>query len=71
MELTYHCSVCRSEELSFVARAMWCHDAQEMELEVPDDSAAYCLECVTQVSVGRRTEDGGPLTNADLFEDET
>ncbi|MBY5974868.1 hypothetical protein KUV28_21110 [Ferrimonas balearica] len=71
MELTYYCGVCRSEELSFVARAMWCHDAQEMELEVPDDSAAYCLECVTQVSVGRRTEDGGPLTNADLFEDET
>lgn len=71
MKKTYHCKRCRSEDVNFYAKAVWCWESQEMVLEyVIDDHVADCWECHEEVDVVVRTADGLPLTEKDLFEGE-
>ena len=71
MNKTYHCKRCRSEDVNFYAKAVWCWESQQMVLEYAiDDRIADCWECEDEVDAVVRTEDGLPLSERDLFEGE-
>ena len=69
MNKTYHCKRCRSQDVNFYGKAVWCWESQDMVLDyVIDDNVADCWECDTETDVVVRTEDGLPLSEEDLFE---
>jgi ribosomal protein L37AE/L43A len=70
MKATYHCKQCRGRSVSFNAIAVWCCETQDMVLEYVDDHVATCRDCDNEVVVVLRTQDGLPLCEEDLFENE-
>jgi hypothetical protein len=71
MNKTYHCKRCRSQNVNFSPKAIWCWETQDMVLEYAiDDRIADCWECEDEVDAVVRTEDGLPLSERDLFEGE-
>mgnify|MGYP003113856397 FL=1 len=70
MKATYHCKQCRGRSVSFNAIAVWCWETQDMVLEYIDDHVSTCRDCDDEVVVVLRTQDGLPLCEEDLFENE-
>ena len=71
MKNTFHCKQCRSEDVHFYATAIWDWESQDMMLEyVADDHVAVCRACNSEVETVMRTNDGLPLSELDLYDDE-